>query len=248
MTGTTLSDLFTGTPPDIDPNKDYRAELVGEGKKYRDDAALALSKVHADRLIDELKKKLAETEQELQTRKRLEELLDTAARRPDAPPNPPLGTPPQLGNEPVNDLTPEKIESLISSKLTEHERQNRAAQNLNTVKTELVKKFGNGYEAELVKVAEAAGVSTEWLSETAKQNPRLVLNLVEANQPKKETYVTPPANGLNPALAATNDERTLGFYQKLKARDPKLYNSKEVQSQMHNDAMRLRDRFFDTKF
>lgn len=243
-----MSDLFNGTPPEIDPNKDYLSELVGEGRKFKDEKALALGKVHADRLVDELKRKLAETEQELQTRNRLEELLTAATKRQEAPPSPDHGTPPQLGNEPVNDLTPEKIESLISSRLSEHQKALNANQNLNTVKTELVKKFGNGYEAELVKVAEAAGVSPEWLNETAKSNPRLVLNLVEANAPKKEAYLTPPANGLNPALAQSNDERTLSFYKKLKAKDPKYYESKEVQSQMHNDAMRLRDRFFDIQF
>lgn len=243
-----MSNLFAETPSELDPSKDYLAELVGEGRKFKDEKALALGKMHADRLVDELKRKLAETEQELQTRNRLEELLTAATARQEAPRIPDVVTPTPLGNEAVNDLTPEKLDSLFTAKLTEHERNRSAQENFRTVQTELTNKFGPGYSEVLVKVAQAAGVSPEWINEAAKTNPRLVMNLVEANAPKKEQYLTPPVNGINPALAPSNDERTHSFYQKLRAKDPKYYESKEVQSQMHHDAMRLRDRFFDTKF
>jgi hypothetical protein len=37
----------------------------------------------------------------------------------------------------------------------------------------------------------------------------------------------------------------MSFYKKLKAQDPKKYESSEVQVKMHKDAMKLGERFFD---
>lgn len=242
-----MSNLFEdGTPPEIDPNKDYRAELVGEGKKYKDDAALALSKVHADRLIDDLKRQLQESQSELQTRNRLEELLTEATRKRDEPRTDPVNNN-QNRDEAVNDLTSEKIESLISERLTQHERNRSASDNVRSVKDALTKQFGDDMSGALTRAAREAGVTPEWLEQQAQVNPKLVINLVQANQPKREAYLTPPSSTLNPELVQSNDERTWAFYQKIKAKDAKYYDSKEVQSQMHRDALRLKDRFFVTQ-
>lgn len=239
-----MSNLFNGTTPEIDPNHDYLSELVGEGKKYRDIQALALSKVHADRMIDELKQREAEAQQELQTRKRLEELLDKAAQpKSHVEPNP--VNPDQTRNDPnMNDLTAEKIESLISERLTQHERNRSASENVRTVKNAMIEQFGNNYEDVATKAAQAAGVTVEWLNEQAAVNPKLVLSIVQMNAPKKESFVTPPTSKLNPDIAPQGEVRNLAYYQKIKARDKKYYDSPEVQSQMEKDAFRLREAFW----
>lgn len=240
-----MSNLFNEDIPQIDPNKDYHSELVGEGKKYRDEKALALSKVHADATINELKRKLEEAQTELNTTKRLEELLTMATKTREE------SNPPNLVNhdtnreEPVNDLTAEKIESLISEKLSVHEANRTANENVRAVKAALTEKFGNSYEDVLVKVAESVGESPAWLSEQAKKNPKLVLSLVEANAPKKEVFNAPPATRLNPDLAPPSDVRNWSYYQKIKGRDPKYYESEAVQIQMHKDALRLGAGFFN---
>lgn len=241
-----MSTLFeTGTPPEIDPEKDYLSELVGEGKKYRDEKALALSKVHADRMIEDIKRQLQEAQSELQTRNRLEELLTEATqKRADPRPDQEYQTPNR--NEDVNDLSTEKIESLISERLTQHERARSANENIRSVKDALRKQYGDDMENALARAAKEAGVTAEWLEQQAQVNPKLVVNLVHANQPKKEAYLTPPSNALNPNLAPQNEERTWAYYQKLKSKDAKYYESKDVQAQMHRDALRLKDRFFVT--
>ena len=48
-------DLFTMSTT-IDPEKDYTAELVGEGKKFKDNKELARSKVESDLFISHLQK------------------------------------------------------------------------------------------------------------------------------------------------------------------------------------------------
>lgn len=241
-----MSNLFEdGTPPEIDPTKNYLEELVGEGKKYKDPAALALSKVHADRLIEDLKRQNAEAQSELQTRNRLEELLTQATQQRNDPRPDPVDHN-QNRNDVVNDLTPEKIESLISERLTQHERNRSASENVRAVKQELSKQFGDDMTGALTRAAREAGVTTEWLEQQAQVNPKLVINLVQANQPKREAYLTPPSNALNPDLAPQSDERTWAYYQKVKSKDSKYYESKEVQAQMHRDALRLKDRFFVT--
>lgn len=240
-----MSNLFNEDIPQIDPNKDYHSELVGEGKKYRDEKALALSKVHADATIADLKRKLDEAQTELNTTKRLEELL-TMASKTQTESNPPNPVNHDTNREePVNDLTAEKIESLISDRLSAHEATRTANENVRAVKAALIDKFGNGYEDVLQKVAESVGESTQWIAEQAKKNPKLVLSLVEANAPKKEVFNTPPATRLNPDLAPPSDVRNWSYYQKIKGRDPKYYESEAVQIQMHKDALRLGAGFFN---
>lgn len=240
-----MSNLFNEDIPQIDPNKDYHSELVGEGKKYRDEKALALGKVHADATIAELKRKLEEAQSELNTTKRLEELLTMASqtRKEFDPPN---HVNPDTNREgPVNDLTAEKIESLISQKLTGYEANRVANENVRAVKAALTEKYGSGYEDVLRKAAENAGESVEWIAEQAKRNPKLVVSLVEAHAPKKEVFNAPPATRLNPSLAPPSDVRNWSYYQKIKERDPKYYESEAVQIQMHKDADRLREGFFN---
>lgn len=239
-----MTNLFNGTSPDIDPNKDYRAELVGEGKKYRDDQALALSKVHADALIDELKAKLEQTQQELQTQKRLEELLTTATQRTQEPDRTHEHKP-VVTEETMNDLTAEKIERLISDRLSQHEYNRQAAENANRVRKVAVEKFGDSYESALLKIGQNVGLSAEEIQKTAQERPQLLLSLIEANAPRKELFSSPPANRLNPNIAPQNEERNWSYYQKVKAKDPKYYESDAVQTQMDKDAQRLKASFFN---
>lgn len=239
-----MSTLFNGDTPQIDPNKNYLEELVGEGKKYRDPQALAFSKVHADTTIETLKRELAEAQTELQTRKRLEELLTEATHKqsPVVDPNP--VNPDPVRTDMTNDLSAEKIEQLISERLNQHESTRTASENVRVVKEKLSEKFGNGYEEIARKAAEAAGVTLEWLQNQAQTNPKVVLSLVEANAPKKEVFSTPPHNRLNPDIAPEADVRNWSYYQKVKARDPKYYESAKVQNQMEADALRLGAQFF----
>ena len=45
-------------------------------------------------------------------------------------------------------------------------------------------------------------------------------------------------------IAPQKAKRTWAYYQDMKKRDGKYYESKEVQTQMHKDAMRLGPHFF----
>lgn len=239
-----MSNLFNGTAPEIDPNKDYLAELVGEGKKFRDPQALALSKVHADSMIDDLKKKLEQTQQELQTQKRLEELLTTATQRQhESVPNHENHN--VVKEETMNDLTAERIEQLISDRLSKHEYTRKASENAERVRKAAVEKFGENYEQALLKIGQSVGLSAEDLQRTAQDKPQLLLTILDAATPKREVFNSPPATKLNPNIAPQNEERNWSYYQKVKAKDPKYYESDAVQTQMDRDAMRLGPSFFN---
>lgn len=237
-----MSNLFNGDIPQIDPNKDYLSELVGEGKKYRDIQALALSKVHADALIETQKAQLEKTQTELQTQKRLEELLTMATNKP-AESNPSPVNPDPVRGDNMNDLTAEKVQQLISEQLNQHERNRQAQSNVQKVYSALTETFGADYEAQLLKIGQSVGLTKEEIQQTAQEKPQLLVSLIKANATKKESFVSPPANRLNPDIAPQSEVRNLAFYQRLKAKDPKYYESAAVQAQMYEDAMRLRDQF-----
>lgn len=67
-----MSNLFDTVSDDeivtLDDSVDYVAELVGEGKKFREIKDLAKGKVESDRYIEVLTKKLDDAVKELNTR------------------------------------------------------------------------------------------------------------------------------------------------------------------------------------
>lgn len=240
-----MSNLFNGTAPEIDPNKDYHSELVGEGKKYRDPQALALSKVHADALIDDLKAQLSKAQQELQTQKRLEELLTTATQQRQPEIIQTHENHSAAKEETMNDLTAERIEQLISDRLSKHEYTRKASENAERVRKAAIEKFGDNYEQALIKIGQSVGLSPEELQKTAQDRPQLLLTVLDAATPKREVFNTPPATKLNPNIAPQNEERNWSYYQKVKAKDLKYYESDAVQTQMDRDAIRLGPSFFN---
>src|SRR5688500_13285080 len=62
-------------PDPVDEDKDGEAELVGEGKKFKDHKSLAKGKAESDAFISHLQKELAEMREELNKRITFEDLM-----------------------------------------------------------------------------------------------------------------------------------------------------------------------------
>lgn len=242
------------TPPAADPNKNWLEELVGEGKKFKDPNELARGKAEADAFIERLKREQEELRTELNTRLTLEQYLDKMGSnanqnqngRSDPPPNEPNGD----GSN-TTALKPEDIERLIETKVSEREKQRIQSQNRAEVKQKLTEAFGNDYISKLKEVGGALGLSAERLDEMAAESPKAFLKLVGAdtapqNQQRKPDSLFVPPTGQTTQTRTVSGDRTKSYYDTLKKNDPKNYWSAAVQNQMHKDALRLGENFFDS--
>src|SRR2546426_10450626 len=88
--GEQMTNLLDNTdlPPEVDPNKDYLAELVGDGKKFKTSQDLARGKFEADQYIEVLKRRQDEMRadylkisEESKTRATLDDLVKRLENR-----------------------------------------------------------------------------------------------------------------------------------------------------------------------
>lgn len=247
------NDIFAdnGTTPSVDPNKNYLEELVGEGKKFKSPEDLARGKAESDLYIATMRQKLAEAEQELNARKKIEEIVATIVPKAQS-----ADTTHQLGNpvpnevekQSVDHMTPEKLEELIERRLAERERVSRDSGNLSKVISDLERTFGPNYAQTVAEKAREVGLSKEDMNELAKRSPEAFFKLVGApaeRKPEPDVF-TPPRNSVNSTATqgTAHTSRNKAFYDEMKKRDPALYKSDKTQAQMMTDALRLKDAFF----
>lgn len=257
------NDIFEGasgtnpsSTPEIKDGVDYFSELVGEGKRYKDPVAAGRALVEKDAFIEKLKAEAEEARTELKKRMELEALVAKIAES-SARTQPSAST--QVNQTPAErqdgQTEPLNIQKMIADELAKHEGKTRQEANVSVVKDKLKQLWGNDYASKLVARANELGVTKEYLNQLAAQSPSVLLAVVGVDRDIKGTsnLSTPPRSTTNPASlnSGSNREtsidgtRTRAYYDALKTSDPKTYWDRGTQSQMHKDAMKLKDRFFN---
>jgi hypothetical protein len=241
--------------PPTDPHKNYFEELVGEGKKFKTPEELARGKAEADAFIERLKREQEALRQELNTKLSMEEYVDrlrTSSQPNNSRSDPPLNEPNggEGGDNGKTQLKPEDIEALIEQKVTARERARIQQQNQETVKQKLIESFGNDYISKLKEAASTLGLTPEDMDAMAKDRPKAFLKLVGADnaqpqsKPNTNSLFTPPSGNATAPRQVSGD-RTKSYYDEIKQKDPKRYWSPAVQNSLHQDALRLGEKFFD---
>lgn len=236
--------LFPGdTPPAIDPNTNYLDVLVGDGKKFKTPEELARGKAESDAMIARLIAEKRTLESEVNSRKRLEELVDQLGSR---------GLPPSPTNDDTSrreqDEAPKQpdVKALLEEALTARDKENRRSQNTDAVKQVLTSKLGPGYASIVKQQADTLGVGTEFLSNLAAEQPKAFLKLLglEDSAPREPGLFTPPASQSTTTFKPNTSERTFAQYEKIRRENPTEYWSARTQTQLHADAMRLGPDFY----
>ena len=235
-----------------DNNKSYFEELVGEGRRYRDQEALAKSRMDADAHIkqveaenQELRTRSASFTEESTARARLEDLVDRLAKLQN---NTNATTPAKVENEPRVDLT--KIDEIISQRvkgeLNSYEVNNRERANQEMVRSQLKEQFGDNYPTVVKERIKDLGLTEDRFNALAKEAPQFLLKTLGTEE-RRETFQAPPRSnsGYTPK---GQPKRTWSYYQEMKKNDPNLYRNSNTIAQMERDAIALGDAFNDGDF
>lgn len=239
-----MTDLFT-TPPSED--KDYLAELVGEGKKYKDAQALAKSvafrEAHVqqiERSNDELRADYLALLDKDKTRESLEALLDQQKQQ--------LMSKPQEPKVVEKAFDPQVLESLVSNKIREHEETKSQSQNLQFVMDKVRERYGNDYRESLQAQIESLGMTQELVNSMAKTSPKALLKTLGLEDfPRTDPFQAPPRSSVFQPTSGTK-KRTWSYYQDLKKSDPKAYYNPKTSVQMEKDYASLGAEFEDGDF
>jgi hypothetical protein len=247
-----MDDLFNQNEDQIqiDETKNYLEDLVGDGKKFKTPEELARGKFESDSYIKILEKRLDMSRQDLESLrneynagKSLKELLDqmndkqpTTSREQTQNPNevqPPA-------------YKPEELESLVSSKIEQHEQSKKERENYNQVQAKLLERFGNSYKDALKSQALTLGLSDDEVNSMARKNPNLFMKTFDLNEPKKtEPFSAPPTSmRRSDSFAPTSEKRNWNYYMEMYRKDPKSWYEPKISVQMHNDAIALGEDFY----
>lgn len=224
----------------------YFAEFVGDGKKYRDQEALAKSKYEADKHITqveaenkELRDRLASFSEQSKSQANLESLIDQLSKMQKTNNNQEkVENKPELDMDHIKSLLKEEVKGEFNA----FEIANRERSNQEMVRSKLKEQFGDNYSSVVRERINDLGLSEERFNALAKEAPQFLLKTLDVIP--QERYQAPPKSGaqLTPKGAT---KRTWSYYQDLKKNNPNLYRDPNTMAQMERDAIALGDAFSD---
>jgi hypothetical protein len=233
-------------------DKNYLEDLVGEDKKFKSVEDLAKGKAESDAFIRKLQEENEGMRQELKTRISLQEFMDKQEqmRKNESANSVPENTTSESSAETKttnqSNFKPEDIEKLLEKKLAEREQQSNTQRNMAAVVNRLKEVWGPNYTAELRKQAREIGVGEEFLTDIARTQPSAFFKLINV-EAKSNVTDAPPRSVTNSAatMGSQDGVKNMSYYNKIKEKDPNLYWSVTMQNEMHKQAQRLGEEFFN---
>lgn len=250
-----MTTLFQPETNTIDPQKNYRDELVGEGKKFKTDEDLARGKYESDAYINTLTKKLDEVQadmlrikQESDARASLEDLV-TQMKTPKEPAVNTI-TPSVLdGNTKPYLSNPDEVKHIASSTYNEMKLREQEDNNLDLIVGKLKERYGDNYTSQLKTQATSLGLSDQEVEAMARRTPNVLIKALGLDARQGEGFQAPPRSGTRTDQFSPNvPKRTWAYYQNLKKTNSTLYWDPKTTVQMHKDAEALGTAFEDGDF
>lgn len=241
-----MTDLFNADATSGE-EKDYLSELVGAGKKYKDEQALAKAKYHADlhiqaveRSNDEMRADYLALLEKSKTWGNLEQLLDQQRQLASRD-----NTQTKEVEKPID---PNMIRDMVSREVLQLETSKTRERNAQTVVDKLKEKYGSNYQTILNEKVSQLGLSKEMVNRLAEDAPKAFFKTLELEDfPRSDPFQAPPRSTVFQPTSGTK-ERTWAWYQELKKTDPKAYYDPKTTSQMEKDYQALGPRFEDGDF
>jgi hypothetical protein len=249
----TDNSIFNGSDdntPALDETKNYFDELVGEGKAFKDAAALARSKVEGNFHIKRIEEENAKLRQEVAIRKNMQELVDQFRTAP-----PPDEHSNQNTNTDETDtgksLTPDEIRRQISAEFEQRERSAVESRNIEMVRETLSATFGNDVNNALTSKLSELGLSKDDADRMAKTQPKAFLALFgkpQQTQVPNPSIFSPPSSSVNPAALnrGSNETKNFKYYDDMRRKigNRKFEGDTRLQAEIHAAALRMGEAFF----
>ena len=229
------------------------SSLVGPGKKYANEEALAKSRVDADAYIQKLESETSELRSVTQTLMQEMDMLKARASILDRI-NPPgnNGTDPfraPAQSTPQQSQAPSGISQDDVEKLIEQAEQKKIARkNISEVDAALVKALGSEAQAYVKQKASDLGMEVEELHAIAAKSPGAFLSMLGISNQNQGANGSMYVAGNRSQTGNPNSSpiRNKSFYDKLQKEmgTVKFVMDKNTQIQMHKDMQALGDNFF----
>lgn len=238
-------------PVQIDPNKNYLEELVGDGKKFKSSEELARGKAESDMYIEHMKARMDELRQdytklhsEYNAGPKLKETLDQYMQELKQSQQAPL---PSGQTEQSVVLDENKVSELVKQHIQATKQLDMEQANAKTVESKLQAAFGPNYKQVVSQQINQMGMTVEFFNDMARKYPDALMRTLgmEGTQRQDNTFQAPPTSSLRSDPFAGPVKRTNAYYQKMRKDDPVKYRDPKTQDQMYKDYAALGEDFED---
>ena len=132
-------------------------------------------------------------------------------------------------------MKPEDLERLLEQKLSQHEQQRTALQNLAKVKAKLAEVYGPNHAQHLRRQAAELEVSEQFLQNMAQANPKALFKLLGIGEVEtgESLFETPPKNQLNTTTGLPKGQvRGDSYYEEIRKNRPNEYWTPKIQNEI----------------
>lgn len=252
------SSAETSANASTDTTNDPVAALVGEGKKFRDVAALAAGKVESDKFIEQLKREAADLRKELAsvsekatTQHTLTEIMEALNRRPND-----TNEEDDEGKPQPKQVSLEDISRLVRATNAAEKAAEVAKTNRMSVNKKLLELAGGNAETAKTLLATRTtelGLSSDQVREMSERSPAALIELLESGSKAtngSQTSGTVRSRVNTEALirgAGDSGERKLSWYtaKRKEMGINKFYNDFQLQAQYQADLKKHGANFLD---
>lgn len=218
-------------------------DLVGEGKKYSDQEAVAKAIGEKDRFIEQLKREASEAREAAKSRLNEDQFLDKLEQRlkPQSPQVAPQED--RAGQEVHTGVKAEDVVALIEQREATKKRE----ANLGGVSQRLQATYGSDWKYKVADLARQLGVGTQYLTNLAAESPQLFYNAIGF---KEQTPLVqdraPPRSAISTPVAPSSGAKDYAYWQaQRKEKGDNWYFSTSVQQQVWKEVKTLgEDNFY----
>lgn len=221
--------------------------LVGENQKYKSADELAKAYANAEAYLNKMKADLAAKEVQIETLKDIATNKNINSNSPSEPkPEPkvehqPVGNDGNKNEKDINEIIREQFSALT-------EEQKRSA-NVNQAAETMKNFFGSSDKARQAVLDKAAemNVSVDWLMDVAARSPDAMYRLmgVEAKPRSQNMPGIDVVSDVRTRVNPGNGEKNFRYFEEIRKSNPKLYYSRDIQSQMFAAAKSMGRSFYD---
>jgi len=243
--------------PVFDETKNYFEDLVGEGRKFKDEKELAKSKVLGDLYIkdivrqkDELANSYIELKAQYDAQAKLVDLVDRIGDQKRTNNDDTLNV---IKNVPDNSIDLDSLDKRFEQLLSKREKVQIENENLKKSQKMLKEGLGDNYVNVIRSRIDDLDLSEEDVNALAKRSPKTLARVLGIELEQKSNtpnmFQSPPvsqrrSDTFKPAV----QKRTWSYYQEQKKTNPRIFLDPKIAIQMHDDHIALGSAFEDGDF
>lgn len=229
-------DESTETGENEQTPENFLEHLVGDGKKFSDNESLARGKFESDRHVTNLERQIAELREDIDKGTQITDLMEMVRKQNESTDKTETTSTESHSETSSGQMTEDELKDLISTHVSERDKQAAEARNLAEADKALKDKYGETSARVVKERADDLGMSVEEMQQFASKNPKGFFRLMNMDSTRKESGSFVGGGQRSESVPPKNaNPRNFAHYQDLRRKNKGLYFNPKTQQAMMDD-------------